>query len=320
MNRQRTVRIAKRAAAHLSVCLHGLLGNRRRGCFGILMYHRVAPRPAHLPPPTWNVTPDSFRSQLQGLLHKGYRFWPLRAAIEHSRRGLFIPARMAVITFDDGYENVYRHAWPILRELRLPATLLTVTAYLDTAEPLPFDDWGRLHFRQAPSEIWRLLTWAQCRRMEGSGLVEIGSHTHTHTDFRSRPRELEQDLRTSLQLLNKNLSQRPRAFSFPYGSRSLGFVEDSLMEAARKAGVMCALTTEPELVDPRSCPFGWGRLEVTETDTACTLLAKLEGWYSWMGAVKRLFLALSPPPYLPAGRSSSPHQRLEHVITPRAGD
>ncbi len=43
------------------------------------------------------------------------------------------------VTFDDGFETVYRHAWPVLQELRIPATVFLNTAYLDSPEPFPFD-------------------------------------------------------------------------------------------------------------------------------------------------------------------------------------
>src|SRR5262249_14325564 len=107
-----------------------------RAGMGILMYHRVAPLPdgKGVRAPTWNVTPSRLREQLSGLLDRGYRPWPLRQALAHSRQGLPLPSTAFVVTFDDGYESVYRHAWPILRALRIPATVFLATAYLDSAE------------------------------------------------------------------------------------------------------------------------------------------------------------------------------------------
>ena len=49
---------------------------------------------------------------------------------------------MFAITFDDGFENNYVNAWPVLKELNLPATIFVATKYLDSDVPFPFDDWS----------------------------------------------------------------------------------------------------------------------------------------------------------------------------------
>ena len=53
-----------------------------------------------------------------------------------------IPSNVFAVTFDDGYENNYLNALPILRELNVPATIFVATKYLDTDRPFPFDDWS----------------------------------------------------------------------------------------------------------------------------------------------------------------------------------
>jgi hypothetical protein len=67
-----------------------------------------------------------------------------------------------------------------------------------------------------------------------------------------------------------------------------------MLDAARAAGVECALTTEIEVADPRTSPFGWGRLSAEQTDTARTLSAKLAGWYDWMSHGREAFRRIAP--------------------------
>jgi peptidoglycan/xylan/chitin deacetylase (PgdA/CDA1 family) len=117
--------------------------------------------------------------------------------------------------------------------------------------------------------------------MAASGLVEIAAHTHTHGDFRGRPDALRADLRTNVESLRSTFGLDRVTFAFPFGRKAMGYVTDELLEAARQTGVACALTTEAELVDPRSNPFGWGRFNAYHWDTAVTLAAKLAGWYGW---------------------------------------
>jgi peptidoglycan/xylan/chitin deacetylase (PgdA/CDA1 family) len=282
----------KWVGSRVAVALNVGLGDRSRGAVGILLYHRTVTPPPGIENPDVNVAPAGLRRQIEGLLRAGFRFWPLATAIQRTREQQAIPPKVAVLTFDDGYESVFLDAWPILHGLQVPATVFVATAYVGHDSPFPFDRWGTAHGRVAPPRSWRPLSWDQCRVMEESGLIQIGSHSHTHADFRGRPEAFGEDLTTSLAALDHHLGPGERPFAFPYGSVARGFADDALTELARAAGVTCALTTEIELADPRSTPFRWGRLEVMSSDSARMLRAKLEGWYGWMSSGKRMFHAV----------------------------
>jgi len=268
--------LGKQAAGRLAVGLDRLFGSRAGETFGILTYHRVTSCGKGVPPATWNVTPPRFRAQLEGLLSRGYQPWPLRQVVEFSGAGRSIPRKTFVVTFDDGYENLYRNAWPVLREFRVPATVFLATAYLDNDGPFPFDDWPAAGSEVADRASWQPLTTAQCIEMLEDGLVDLGTHTHTHAVFRGRPDALRQDLSTSLDLLRSRFGLANATFAFPFG-----IAGPDLAAAARQAGVLCGLTTKSALVTPRSDPFAWGRFYVAATDTSSTLAAKLDGWYSF---------------------------------------
>jgi peptidoglycan/xylan/chitin deacetylase (PgdA/CDA1 family) len=199
-----------------------------------------------------------------------------------------------VVTFDDGFANVYEHAWPILADLGVPATVFIVTAYIGSGEPFPFDTWGRKRCSSAPATTWRPLNWSECKEMQDSGVVEIGSHTHTHADFRGKPDEFERDLSRSLDALARRLGSDARPFAFPFGDVRKGFAGADLAQAARRTAVTCGLTTEIELADPRHDPFTWGRVEAVESDSASTCAAKLTGWYNWMGTTRSVFQRVAP--------------------------
>src|SRR5687768_9584181 len=70
--------LGQRAASGLGFGLSQLLGSRAGTSFGILTYHRVTPWSGGGRAPTWNVTPQRLRRQLEGLLRRGYRPLPLR--------------------------------------------------------------------------------------------------------------------------------------------------------------------------------------------------------------------------------------------------
>ena len=262
-------------AARLTVPMRAVLGTRAEHEFGILLYHRVVQPIDGRTIPPWSVTRERFLQQMQGLLNAGYEPWPLRRVVEYCASGRPVPPNAFVVTFDDGYECLYHEAWPILKSFNIPATVFVVTAYLDSDRPFPFSDCQGNGSREVPLEWQRSLSTAQCDEMLSSGLVDLGSHSHTHIDFKQHPKLLRSDLRVSLEILHERFHLARAAFAFPFGRYS-----PSLATEARRAGVLCALTTHHELVARHSTPFRWGRLSVESYDTSATLAAKLDGWYS----------------------------------------
>ena len=284
----------KRAAGLLAVSIERVFNVRTDGLFGILLYHRVAPRVRGVAEPSFNVTPQRFREQIAGLMDRGYVIRPLREVLRNRASGLPPAPRTVVVTFDDGFASVYVHAWPVLKEFRVPATIFLNTAFMDSGEPFPFDHWGMTCRDRLPAEYYRPLTSGECREMAENGLVELGSHTHTHMDFRYKPEELMQDTQTSVDLLRKHFGLKEVSFAFPGGRRYSGHSGEELMAAVKKTSVTCALTTDAAPVDWRRDSFGWGRFNVYQWDTAATLRAKLNGCYGWAPKLQeRLSLCLS---------------------------
>jgi peptidoglycan/xylan/chitin deacetylase (PgdA/CDA1 family) len=243
------------------------------------MYHRVAEQPCGVKAPTWNVTPNKFEEQLSGLVASGFRAMALRDLLETVGRGKDIPNRTFVVTFDDGYESVYLDAWPLLRKLQIPATIFLATSYLDSDAPFPFDDWQQTGAAHVPKAAWRPLTTAQCREMAESGLIELGAHTHTHVDFQGNPGAFEHDLGKCVALLQDRFGVAGATFAFPFGESRLGYEGHEFIDAAKQLAILCALTTEPQLVRSNSDRYSWGRFEATQADTAITLAACLDGRY-----------------------------------------
>ncbi|MDZ4685322.1 MAG: polysaccharide deacetylase family protein [Planctomycetaceae bacterium] len=248
--------------------------------FGIITYHRVWTADRRFGRPTYNVSPRRLHEQLSGLLQRGYAAWPLGRVLDHCRRGIPVPRRTFVVTFDDGYANNLTEALPVLQSLAIPATIFLATGYLDSDEPFPFDSWtskgdGRCR------DAWAPLRADQCRTAVASGLIELGCHTHTHQVFGDRPASFEEDLHKSLACLHREFGIDQPAFSFPFG-----IADGPLRDAARRSGVTCGLTTTPQLVPVASDPFSWGRFGVSESDSAASLSVKLNGWFD---AARRVF-------------------------------
>lgn len=192
------------------------------------------------------------------------------------------------MTFDDAYGNIYTQAWPVLRQLGIPATIFLATAYLDSDEPFPFDPWGVAYRDRVPAETYRPLRTAECLEMAASGLIEIGSHTHTHQDFRGRADAFRADVAQSIEILRDRFAIEQVLFCFPWGTTHNGFAGGDLAQSAEEAGAICGVTADPGVVNHLDSPFRWGRFNVFDWDTAATLGGKLSGWYLWPSVLQML--------------------------------
>lgn len=89
------------------------------------MYHRFSEiaRPGY-------TSRASFSAQLDHL-RKHYRVMSLAELIQCQDKGGQLPANTIVITIDDGYEDFYSIAFPLLKQSGLPATLFVTTGFVD---------------------------------------------------------------------------------------------------------------------------------------------------------------------------------------------
>jgi len=280
-----------------------LFGSRHTHPLGILTYHRVIDRVPGMVFPEHNVSPERLGQQLEGMQARGYEFWSLKQLLSHASQPTELHDRIAIITFDDGYESVYLNAFPILKKLGIPATIFVATQFLDGTDPFPFDDWGTNFHHQLPQSCYGPLTSDQCHEMLDSQLIDLGAHTHTHQDFRGHPQQFRSDLAENVNILRERFGLGDVSFAFPYGCPYRGYASEALIEQAMLAGVTCSLTTEAIPVDVETDPFHWGRFNVFSWDNAASLAAKIEGWYEWAPRLRRRVFRTAHPSQAPDPKS-----------------
>ena len=114
-----------------------------------------------------------------------------------------------MITFDDGYKDVYTNAFPILEQYNFKANLYVIT------------DWvgGSVY-----------VTWDDVLKMHNSNLMEIGSHTSTHQNLASLSDDkIETELKKSKETLESKLSKTINTLAYPYGGHN-----EAVMNIAKK--------------------------------------------------------------------------------------
>lgn len=101
----------------------------------ILCYHGVSEHDEHRWNPELYMPSQLFRARMESIRRCGYRVLPLGQAFEAFQCGE-LRRPTVVITFDDGWHDFYRHAWPILREFNYPATVYQTTFYSNFNRPI----------------------------------------------------------------------------------------------------------------------------------------------------------------------------------------
>ncbi|NLA21524.1 MAG: polysaccharide deacetylase family protein, partial [Candidatus Marinimicrobia bacterium] len=72
------------------------------------------------------IKPEKFQKHIEFLLNRGYEFATLSNLQANKNK-----PNLIALTFDDGYQDIYLYAFPILKSLGIPATIFIITDYLD---------------------------------------------------------------------------------------------------------------------------------------------------------------------------------------------
>jgi peptidoglycan/xylan/chitin deacetylase (PgdA/CDA1 family) len=165
----------------------------------ILVYHSVMP---HHPGQTaeqrvFDVDDSVFVAQMRYLVDGGYHVVSFAALVDALEGRETLPNRAVVITFDDGWENQYSHAFPILRRFGLTATFFVFTT------PIGKDR--------------KLMTWEQLRELQAAGMT-VGSHTRTHPALPDYHAALHNEVAMSRADIEQHLGRAPDFFAYPFGA------------------------------------------------------------------------------------------------------
>lgn len=214
----------------------------------ILMYHKVSPYSAH-GGPGLRVTPEAFRRQMKYLYKRGYNTVSLNQLTDYWQGKETLPSQPIVITFDDGYEDNYLFAFPVLQKYNYSATIFLV--YNNIGEYNSWDD------NKNVAHNIKLLSWEQIHVMKDRG-ISFESHTLTHPDLTAiTPAEARWEIAESKQKLEERLGRQVNYIAYPYGRRN-----SAVDEAVRLTGYRGAVTTVVGKNNSGSDPVQLKRLRV----------------------------------------------------------
>jgi len=219
----------------------------------VLMYHRFGYEES-----TLFVTPENFQRQMQYLVDKKYNVISLDEYIKGKKSEEKFPRNTVVITIDDGFQDNFTYAYPVLKEHGFSATIFLIASYISAED--------------------EYLGWAEAQEMLNNNIL-FGAHTtnNKYLPGIKNTDELITEIRGSKKIIEDNIGKKINYFCYPTG----GFSEQ-IKEITRKAGYQAALTTNRGYAEGSSDLFEIKRVKVTNSDAVQPFHfpAKLSGYYN----------------------------------------
>ena len=218
----------------------------------VLAYHSVD---KEFEEPLNNVTPEHFTFQMDFLKKQGYTVIPVSELVDGIKVGRAFAPKTVAIAFDDGYENNYTWAYPILKAHGFPATIF-----------IPSDHIGM------PGR----LTWNQAREMAVGGIT-FGSHMRTEAYLpETHGGRLISEISDSKKKIEAELGRPVDFLAYPVG----GFTEEA-KQLVQKAGYRAAFTTNRGHDKTNRDLFELKRIRIKDADDELILKVKLSGYYNF---------------------------------------
>jgi peptidoglycan/xylan/chitin deacetylase (PgdA/CDA1 family) len=205
----------------------------------ILTFHALEEKSSAI-----SFSPEFFAWGMGRMHARGFTTIDFAAVLEGIRCKSFFPDRSFLITFDDGYESVYREAFPVLTRYNM-----TATVFLTVGED------GEIAKQGGTCNGRDMLTWRQIREMAEAG-IQFGAHTITHPDLTDIGIEqAEYEMYRPKMIIEDKLGVSPVYFAYPYGRTNRRIRE----AAGRHFHGAC--TTTFGLCTPKSDPHALERLD-----------------------------------------------------------
>lgn len=188
----------------------------------VFMYHHIGPLPekADTIRKGLTVSAEEFESQVKYLTENGYKVMSLEK-FDQLRSNSQIPQKLAILTFDDGYDDNFTYALPVLKKYNATGTFFIISSKIGKTEYMDED---------------------QIKALVSSG-NEIGSHTVNHLELdKLKGQALEREVVQSKSDLEKLIGKPVISFCYPSGKYN-----DETIAKAKDAGYKYAVTTKTSI-------------------------------------------------------------------------
>ena len=225
--------------------------------FIILMYHSIS-IPDRNETPRFICKPELFKRHIKFLVKEKYHFVSMKDIYAFYYNGVNLPDKSIVLTFDDGFEDNYINAYPILKKYNIPATIFLVSHLVNQSSK-----WL--------SNKKKLLTWKQIKEME-KNKIDFGGHTRFHSKLTDLHLEdVFYDLKECKFKIESSIVNSVQSFAYPYGCYNLNIVNK-----VKFAGYSMACSTRAGFNNKKTDVFNLRRLDISGYDSVSMLKRKIK--------------------------------------------
>ena len=217
----------------------------------ILMYHAVhVMDPSEASNANLIVDPDLFEAQIKALSKAGYYFLTPEEAYKAFTENALPAKKVVWLTFDDGNEDFYTIAYPILKKYKAKATNNIITGFVKKGNA------GNL-------------TVKQMKEMMTHGM-SFQSHTVNHPDLSTTDKATQKvELSDSIDFLENKLNTKVNTIAYPSGRYN-----QTTLDLAKKTYKL-GLTTNEGLASAKDGLLSLNRVRILPTTTAKGLLSEI---------------------------------------------
>lgn len=217
----------------------------------VLLYHKIDFPPEDVRIRGAFTSPRRFAKQISYLKKKGFEFYTASELVNFYRKNGKFPPKAITISFDDGWQDNYLNAFPVLRKFGVKATIFLVSSCIGqtSAKVTPDGEGARAH-----------LSEAQIIEMSQYG-IEFGSHSVNHKLFHQiTDREVEYEIKESKKQIENLVQKECSTFAYP-----AGFYTDFAKKIIEKSGYIAAFSTVYGALDNIDL-YSLNRVEILKRD------------------------------------------------------
>lgn len=202
----------------------------------VIFYHHIQSRDAAVAAKQTSLTvyTDIFEKQMQYLKDKGYITIGMDRLTDFFDNGFALPGNSILLTFDDGYQDFYTDAYPVLQNMGFRATMFLPTGLVGNPD---------------------YLTWDEISAMNGP--ILFANHTWSHANVAVSNVKMQTEISTADSQLSDHGLNVPKIFAYPYGIDS-----GQAMTYLNQLGYKAAFTTIPGSILCKKQRFDLPRIRI----------------------------------------------------------
>jgi len=199
------------------------------------------------------------------LSKEGYKTISVADLINWLKKDGQLPERSVMITFDDGYQDNFYNAFPILTKYGHRAVFFPIINFIGTDKTIP---------EYNNTQYGKIMDWAMINEMSSAGM-EFGSHTISHPILtETDDTQLLSELKDSKEILEEHLQRKIHSFCYPKG-----LFDGRSISLLKKLGYELAFTTLVGTNFKNTDTYLLRRTEIKPDDTVYDFKKRLEGGY-----------------------------------------